>query len=426
MKKSTVITVIVAIVFVSLCVCFAACNLKSCNDRRPGEYGSGDSSETECLHENGSWEVIAEPLCEADGERKYSCPDCGKTIVETIPALGHNYVSGVCTRCGSKKVISGDTYTREGNYIYFGNYPQTKVTDSATLNALSGYTGTLPTSSNNQSWTDCEYYISGSNTTAFMWYKDVTYSGNKYRAVYFTSYRPFLCDYSSSADNSHQDNNGYNTGTVYWFKYEPIKWRILTEDDGSAFLMSKIAIDSQQYYHTESGARTINGKTVYENNYAESEIRAWLNQTLYNTAFSSVQKSLIKTTLVDNSAASTNPYHKPSQWNSGTNKYACENTNDKIFLLSLKEVTNNAYGFSRYDTSDTKRQLKSSDYAKSQGCWQNTDNSSYLGNCLWWLRSPGYDYSCFARFVNYDGFASYRYYVYNTYFGVVPALWLNL
>ena len=153
------------------------------------------------------------------------------------------------------------------------------------------------------------------------------------------------------------------------------------------------------------------------------------NQTFYNTAFTSTQKSLIKTTLVDNSAASTSLYSNPLQWNNGENYYACENTNDKIFLLSQKDVTNSAYGFSSYDTIDPERQLKSSDYAKSQGCWQNTDNSSYLGNCFsWWLRSPNYSGSISAGYVSYYGYpifhGSIR--VIDAYLGVVPALWINL
>lgn len=348
------------------------------------------------------------------------CVNCDYSTYEEIPALGHNFVNGTCTRCGES---DGYTYTREGNYIYFGSYPQTKVTDQSLVSSLNYLAGTLPTSSNSYSWTSYGYYISGS-IQDFMWYIDKTYNNSKYRGIYFTSYRRLSC--TTNETNNWQDNNGYYTSNVYWFKYEPIKWRILTEYTGKAFLMCDMAIDTQQYYHTSRDAtRTINGKTVNENNYAESDIRKWLNETFYNTAFTPFKKSLIQTTVVDNSARSTNPYNNATKWNSGKNSYACENTSDKVFLLSEYEVTNTAYGFNGKPlTQDTARRLKSSDYAKSQGCGQGDRN--YEGNCCWWLRSPYCSESYSTRIVLTDGYCHNRYFTNSSYMGVVPALWIAL
>ena len=374
-----------------------------------------------------------EATCTSAGYNDYeTCSRCDYNTYEEIPSLGHNFVNGKCTRCGmsdgSGDVGSDETYTRDGNYIYFGLYPQTKVTDSSLILSLNTMAGTLPTSSNSYSWTSYGYYIEGS-VQNYMWYIDGKYNNVKYRGVYFTSYRPYLCIDSSSADNSLQDDNGYGLSTVYWFKYEPVKWRILTEQSGKAFLMCDMAIDSQQYYHSYNETRTIDGKTVYPNNYAESEIRKWLNETFYNTAFNSLQKSLVQTTVVDNSARSTNPYSNATLWNGGNNDFVCENTSDKVFLLSEYEVTNPAYGFnSTAGTVDVARQLKSSDYAKSQGCNQNT-SSSYLGNCgRWWLRSPYYDRNSFAWRVDSYGYSNSTNIggVYYSGSGVVPALWLDI
>ena len=524
MKKTTLLIVILAIVFSLGCVYFVVRGLSG-----GGNDNSGDSSYYKCSHENGSWEILSESECEKTGEKKYTCADCGEVKLEIIPALGHAYVSGVCTRCGvnetaggecrhinltdwiidkapsctetgskhkectvcgaktetesiaktdhtvsnwviekeasctengsrynyctvcSEKLkneimpelghkfvsgvctrcganeggVSGKAYNRDGDYIYFGSYPQSQVRDADTLKALSDYTGVLPTNSNNQDWIDYGYYTENGNTTAFMWYKDVVYNSNNYRAVYFTSYRSIACGYPSSTDYSYQDDNGYNTSTVYWFKYEPIKWRILTMENGCAFLMSEIAIDSQQYYDNYEETRTIDGKTIYPNNYAESDIRSWLNKTFYNTAFDSLQQSIIKTTLVDNSESSTMPYKNPKKWNGGVNDYACENTNDNVFLLSYCEIENETYGFSLY-SDDANRCLKSSDYAKSQGCGQNTTDSDYLGNCCWWLRSPSYEYEIFSCYIVENGYNRLSNFVSVTAYGVVPALWLKL
>ena len=178
-------------------------------------------------------------------------------------------------------------------------------------------------------------------------------------------------------------------------------------------------IDSQEYYSL-SGTSFFshNGGTGYANNYALSNIRKWLNDTFYNTTFTDLQKQLIVLTTVDNSARSTNPNNNATQWNSGNNRYACVDTEDYIFLLSEQEVTNSAYGFDgSYSNYDTARQKKNTDYAKSQGVWPSGS---------WWLRSPYYNYSLYARCVSYIGDADGFNYVNVTHDGVVPALRIKL
>ena len=215
--------------------------------------------------------------------------------------------------------------------------------------------------------------------------------------------------------------NGYNTSTVYWFKYEPIKWRILSEEGGEALILCEMIIDSQEYYinsNSHDGG--------YANNYAISTIRAWLNDTFYNTAFNDLQKEIIQLTTVDNSARSTNPNNNATAFNSGKNTCACANTEDHIFLLSEQEVTNSAYGFNAgYSNYDTARRMQTSDYSRATGAHMST-STDYYGNGYWWLRSPSYDYSSSARFVDGVGSASNYLDVYRTYVGVVPALVIRL
>ncbi|HOJ45684.1 MAG TPA: DUF6273 domain-containing protein [Bacilli bacterium] len=295
-----------------------------------------------------------------------------------------------------------------GGTTYFGMYPQSKVTDStviSTLNTSAGGVEGLPTSGSNKSWTDYGYYISGS-ISSFMWYIDLINQNIEYRGVYFTTYRPYYTTGTSSTSNSYQDDNGYTMSFVYWFKYEPITWRVLDVVSGKAFLMANLVIDSQDYYYSTSN-RTISGATVYPNNYKESHIRSWLNDNFYNTAFTAEEKVRIQTTTVDNSVASTG--YNP-------NTYACANTSDKVFLLSYVEATSAAYGLS----TTTSRQLAPSAYAKSQGVYTYTNGFNY-----WWLRSP-YDYLAgSARYVSFDGSFTNNY-VYRTSGGVVPALWISL
>ena len=285
-------------------------------------------------------------------------------------------------------------YTREGDYIYFGEYPQTIKADDVTVTAT----------------TDSRGYYLGDD-------------GNYYARVIAD---PRVSGYTFSTGASVTD------GTEYYFKVEPIRWRILSEEDGVAFILcdsiianvpyqSDYTYDSGSYYTTANGAPS----GTYANNYKYSEVRAWLNATFYETAFNSLQQEIVLTTEVDNSAASTNSYGNETCWNNGVNDYACENTNDKIFLLSESEVTNDLYGFAAYSEYDTARRMLTSDYSRATGAYMST-SSDYYGNGWWWLRSPYCSYSYYARDIFNDGSARDYYNVYNTYVGVVPALRIRL
>ena len=294
------------------------------------------------------------------------------------------------------------TYTRDGSTIYLGTYPQTKVTDSNLISTLNSLAGTLPTSDNAQDWISYSYYENG-NKSNYMWFIDVISGAKKYRGVYFIKYRPHRTDDNSG---TNQYDNGYYTSNVYWFKYEPISWTILDESKG--LILCDMIIDSQQY-------------DVSWNDYEDSDIRAWLNDNFYNTAFTTLQKNIIKTTRVDNSARSTFPNNNETYWNGGVNTYAFGKTYDKVFLLSQQEVTNSIYGFDEdIYYADTARCKKTTDYAQSQGC--NT-STFYIGNGWWWLRSPLFDGSTYSCRVNVDGDSQYGYYYVDyTGNGVVPAL----
>ena len=299
----------------------------------------------------------------------------------------------------------------DNDTIEFGSYPQSEVTDETLIDKLNEKAGTKPTAANSQKWTSYKYYISGNNDTDFMWYIDVEEGGEKYRGVYFTSYRPCLVTEPSTTEKSQQDNNKYDITTVYWFEYEPISWTVLEKSYGEALILCDMIIDSQEYYIANSGTRTIDGNTVYPNNYAYSTIRKWLNETFYNTAFNKLQKQIILTTTVDNSESSTGYSANPN---------ACEDTQDKIFLLSYKDLLNSNYGFSSsYDTEDAARQKKTTDYAQAQGVIDNA------GNGWWWLRSPYNSKTGNVRAIDDTGYV-YGYHVYATDRGVVPALHISL
>ncbi len=291
-----------------------------------------------------------------------------------------------------------------GDIVEFGSYPQSEVTDSSLVSALNGVSKT---------WVSYGYY-SSSVQGDWMKYADFTYNGTKYRAVTFSQYRPYWTSYLSSSIYTYQDDNGYTPNNVYYFKYEPLKWRVL--DPSTGLVLCESIIDSQAYSNTiynygtdENGTAYWNDAehTHYANDYATSSIRAWLNDDFYNTAFSSSQKASILTSELDNKAYSTS-----------YSEYDSKTTYDKIFLLSWSEMQNTAYGFPAYTGSSYARQAKGTDYAKCQGLWASSSNECSFQR----LRSAGIS-SEYACEVHGAGSLDYGYWcVHSTSNGVRPAL----
>lgn len=255
-------------------------------------------------------------------------------------------------------------------YMYFGTYPQSVVSDTNVINELTKITTT--------------------NSRGYYEYNGCEYARKQVNA------------YSSSYTYSN-GSNVVNYRTEY-FKVEPILWRVLKSDvSGNYTLLADQAINSHRY----------DGDL---NNYAESDIRSWINSEFFNSAFKSAEKGAILTTNVDNS---------PSTTNSNSNSYACENTDDKVFLLSYKDYINPDYGFSSsYSSYDSARYCKPTDYAIANYCYMYT-GGSYDRNCYYWTRSPDSDSSRGAWYVDGIGYLYIRDVSYD-YYGVRPALNINL
>ena len=300
-----------------------------------------------------------------------------------------------------------------GDTITYGSYPQSEVTDSALI-------AKIEAAGEDIAWIDYNYYAgTGSWSDGnmkpvenMMLYKDISYNGSKYRAVKLNQYRPYCTWYTSS--DTYQDDNGYYTGNTYYFKYEPLTWRVLDPSEG--YVMCNQIIDSQAYQNFiyYNGSSWYNSKdcTNYASDWVTSSLRQWLNNDFYNTAFTSEEKVQIGTSHLENKSTYSSTYDSAD-------------TYDKIFTISYYDAINSNYGFNSENyTDDTARQLKGTDYAKCQGLWvYNDEDSSYNGTSWWWLRSPRYSGS--ASEVDFDGWAYNYIYVYGTSRGIVPAFKFN-
>lgn len=163
--------------------------------------------------------------------------------------------------------------------------------------------------------------------------------------------------------NYEQDNKTANGK-------EEIEWKVLEKDqNGKMLLISRYALDCR-HYHSK------NEKVTWET----SDIRSWLNNDFYNTAFTKSQRAKIKTTTLEN------------RDNADYNTDGGNDTKDKVFLLSIDEAK-------AYLPSTVERVCIATKYAESQG----SQLESLTRSCRWWLRSPGSTLYT-ASFVKVDGF----------------------
>ena len=300
---------------------------------------------------------------------------------------------------------TGDAATPESRYVYFGVFPKTVLEEGGAIAV-----------------DETEMKVMGANT----YYKGN--DGNYYAKVTAEQYD----------DYKYSDGTKITSGAERYFRVEPIKWNVLTTDYNGTkkalLLAEEILTANVPYYVDDRSKREINGNTVYPNNYKYSTLRAYLNgkfededtqeKTVYEgkgflqTAFTSNARLLIADTVVNN-AKETTGYGEDFY----AVDYTCDNTEDKIFLLSMSEVKNEDYGFdSNLYRRDTRIKV-TTDYAKANCAYQASD---YGCGGYWWLRSPDYCYGSYhARDVDYVGKAT-DISVYNAFTGVVPALTISL
>ena len=171
---------------------------------------------------------------------------------------------------------------------------------------------------------------------------------------------------------------------------KPIEWIVMKNEGNQVLLLSKYVLDAKPYNEEFE-------KVTWET----SDIRKWLNNEFYTTAFNKPEKAKIQASLIkneDNSEYGT----------SGEN-----DTEDKVFLLSEKEAET-------LFSNEEERIAKATEYAEKSGVYDEEKGA------WWWLRSPGYN-STYAAVVYNDGWVlGSGDSVYDNDDGVRPALYLNL
>ena len=191
--------------------------------------------------------------------------------------------------------------------------------------------------------------------------------------------------------------------TIYWGTYEQdndtsngkedIEWLVLAIDGNKALVISKYALDCQEYNAYRADIT-----------WKKCSLRTWMNGPFLNNAFSADEQAKILSAAV---LADENPKYSTDPGNA---------TTDKMFLLSITEAE-------KYFTTDASRKCTPTAYAKAQGAYPSTD-----GNSWWWLRSPGLNQRS-AAVVYHDGSILYGGASVKLDFDdifVRPAMWIDL
>ncbi len=295
----------------------------------------------------------------------------------------------------------------EWSCIYFGSYPQTEII-LAPSTAVDKYAV--------QEGDFLEDPVLFKKLTQVSWSENETeIDGIRYLRINQN-------DAVNIASDSSGHYNWKNKNEWHYFRYDPIKWRVIGVEGEKAMLMADKLLDCQPF-HTEDGKIT----------WGKSTIRSWLNalskeenaaridyrvKGFLNRAFSDTERKAILRTQVKN---------KPNakfQTNCG------DNTEDFIFLLSNEEVFGSEIAgrngfYVQHGKDDPAKRFCSTMYAKCRGTWWSSVNN-YKGNSFWFMRTNGYTQESVSYICDFG-------YIYERGTiptckdaGILPAMWIDL
>lgn len=284
---------------------------------------------------------------------------------KTIKALA--VFLAVCFCFSALVVIVGAAASdvAEQGIFEFGMYPQTREKSAdkiEKLNAALEKSGKAVVELDGETY--ASYRVSGTGCKP---------GGSPFS--YYYGYYPYMEKY------------GFET---YWFKFEPIKWRVLDSGADGVLLIAENVLCTH----------TFNDAVRADNTWKNSDVRKWLNNTFMKTAFTAKERTYLKDSVLKNEP---NLILGTSS-GEGT-------TTDKIFLPSQNEITNPDYGFNigwkdrvddfgrpiGYYETDTEpgehcgRSTGATDYAKCLSAWTHLkeDKKTPLSTCFYWLRTAG-------------------------------------
>lgn len=221
--------------------------------------------------------------------------------------------------------------------VWFGSYPQSEVKKGSELYET----------------------LSGLGESSWNSYRETLYQGKRYRRMKAYQANQYRL----------KDENYFLWGTVKewrYFVYEPIKWRILSRENGKALLLADQAIDSGQY-----GGRR----------WESSTLRKWLNTETSNNNLASDRFYFMCYAFTLQEQTAIVSREVPADDSEG------DPVTDRVSLPDMKELTNTEYGFKEpAQQKDDARSCTMTEFAFAMGAQSN--GGSMSGS--YWLRyHPG-------------------------------------
>lgn len=216
-------------------------------------------------------------------------------------------------------------------FVYYGKYPQSVLDDETLIATLDEKIA--------------KGLLFADDDTGI-----ICYDGNAYLQKTANIYS-YIDNYRVFSDGTTAEKNA-----SYYFKVEPIKWKILSDEDG-CYITTEQLIEVRQFNLTHES-------NVWETSY----LKQWLNEYFAQSAFGGITDGIK------------------------------DDEDGKIRLLTLADVKNADYGF----TDDASRQCFVTDYCIASGAFLINEDAS--GN--YWLKdkvkTSFYD-DVRVRIVDYNG-----------------------
>ena len=291
-------------------------------------YAKWKTNEQEHVHTPSEWIIDTEATCKSEGSKHKECTECEEVVEsESIPKTNdHTSVIDLmvmptktttgltegahCSECGeviikqvviSKLQSSTSEYRVDGNYIYFGEYPQTIKANNVIMTSAKDSRG---------------YYLGSDG------YYYVKVTANPYEDNY-----------------SFSNGESVENGEIYYFKVEPIKWKIVMLDNIYYTVVCDSIIANAMF-------------STSTNSYGSSYLKTFITNFINGKAFSDRQNSMIM--------EGPHPFTKDA---------VADFNDDEMIKITT-------------------------DYARATGAFMSTEKENY-GVGKWWLRTSGSTYNAY-------------------------------
>ena len=440
-----------------------------------------------CSHIWKDGEMLLQPTCTTTGKKQMVCENCGNLLEVEIPALGHNFVNRVCTRCGEKEpgctthtygdwvITKSPTCVAEGSKkrtctvcgveevetipaTGVHTYGEWQVTKQATCTADGTKTKTCTGCGATQSQVIAKLghnFVNRVCTRCGEKQELVIGANINYHEYISESGGTVSASYTSTKTTRGSTDSSDSNATYSVVNNSGIQWIVLGEENGQIKITTKNIVQPTSGGYTSWNFKYLRfqGQNGYANFIDElNKISAVYGKGKYadTTKFSSSGGRSFKMEDLGYGSLSRTASYKYARHSDGkVYRYAANATVDGTSTTGGSYTT---FNYMAFDVSTTTEETTSSHTWKSLSTTANSYVTMYQytysgsrtlstevskADTHYWLASRdlgyGYDYVAYnARNVNTDGNNSSIYYLYDSYgnsfgvkYGIRPVVYLK-